>query len=165
MRALHQIVTRTEGVRQGAAVFAGTRVPVRALMDHLDRGGELDAFLTKYPSVSRDVALAACALGLEALVESVPLEPAPPQRSLLPRLDPAGVIQNAEELAFTQVIGKRVVCPACRGLVFKSWPEGWDSHAERRCRGLSAKDGEGRKGEFRKRYGYLFRKSEIGNRK
>lgn len=157
MRALHQVVTRTVGVRRGAAVFAGTRVAVRALMDHFDRGGELEGFLTKYPAVSRDVALAACALGLEALGESVPLDPAPPQRSLLPRLDPTGVIQNAEELAGTQVIGKRVVCPACRGLVFKSWPEGWDSHAERRCRGLSAKDGDGRKAEFRRRYGYLFR--------
>ncbi|MEO8450713.1 MAG: DUF433 domain-containing protein [Gemmatimonadota bacterium] len=157
MRALHQVVTRTEGVRAGAAVFAGTRVPVRSLMEHFDRGGDLDGFLAKHASVRPDVALAACALGLEALLEGVPLDPGPPQRSLLPRLDSAGIIQNAEELSAKQVIGKRVLCPACRSLVFKAWPEGWDSHAERRCRGLSVKGGTERKEEFRRKYGYLFR--------
>ena len=78
-------------------------------------------------------------------------------RVSLPRLDSAGIVQNAEELSAKQVIGKRVLCPACRSLVFKAWPEGWDSHAERRCRGLSAKGGTERKEEFRRKYGYLFR--------
>jgi len=42
----------------GAPVFAGTRVPVRILIEHLEAGDRLDEFLEDYPSVSRDRALA-----------------------------------------------------------------------------------------------------------
>jgi len=156
MRALYQVITRTAGVRR-VAVFAGTRVPVRTLMDHLDKGGDLETFLARYPAVPRDLALAACALGLEALLAQATLDPGPAQRSLLPRVDGGGAIVNAEELTAHLVVGKRVLCPACRALVFKSWPEGWDRHAERRCRGLSHGPEAARKGEFKSRYQHLFR--------
>ena len=96
-------------------------------------------------------------MGLEALLGNVPLEKGPLQRSLLPSQNAAGVILNAEELAVDQVVGKRVRCPACRTLVFSSWPEGWDAHAASRCRGLPGKDPESRKSEFKRRYGQLFR--------
>ena len=39
-------------------MFAGTRVPVRILMEHLEAGDRLDDFLDDYPSVSRDQAVA-----------------------------------------------------------------------------------------------------------
>ncbi len=39
-------------------VFAGTRVPVRILMEHLEAGDRLDDFLTDYPTVSRCQAVA-----------------------------------------------------------------------------------------------------------
>lgn len=157
MRALHQVITRTAGVRRGEAVFAGSRVPVRLLMDHLDRGGDLESFFARYPALPRDVVYAACALGLEALAAAAPLEPAVPQRSLLPRTDRDGVILNAEELAADQVIGRRVLCPSCRSLVFASWPGGWDAHAATRCRGLAARDAAARKAEYKRRYETLFR--------
>lgn len=157
MRALHQTITRSAGVRRGEAVFAGSRVPVRLLIEHLDRGGDLQAFIDRYPSVSREVVLAACALGLEALIQAAPLEPAVAQRSLLPRIDRAGVILNAEELAADQVIGRKVLCPACRTLAFQSWPGGWDAHAATRCRGLAGRDPVARKAEFKRRYEVLFR--------
>lgn len=157
MRALHHVVNRTREVRNGEPVFAGTRVPIRALIDHLDRGRGLDAFLAAHDEIPRDVAEQVLALGLEALLKNVPLEPGPSQRSLLPRQDGGGVILNAEELSVGQVVGKRVRCPACRMLVFRSWPEGWDAHAATRCRGIPGNSQEARKFEFKRRYSHLFR--------
>ena len=39
-------------------MFAGTRVPVRILMEHLEAGDCLDDFLTGHPTVSLDQAVA-----------------------------------------------------------------------------------------------------------
>jgi uncharacterized protein (DUF433 family) len=157
VRALHQVIVRTAEVRHGAPVFVGTRIPVRSLLEHLDRGRDLESFLALHPVLDRELALQALALGLEALLETVPLERRPPQRSLLPRLDEDGAILNAEELSVGQVVGKRVRCPACRMLVFQSWPEGWDAHAATRCRGVQGSGPEARKAEFKRRYAQLFR--------
>ena len=41
----------------GTPVFAGTRVPVQTLIDHLEAGDRLDDFLSDFPSVSRTQAL------------------------------------------------------------------------------------------------------------
>jgi uncharacterized protein (DUF433 family) len=57
-----QIVAREPGVHHGAPVFVGTRVPVWTLVDYPEGGETLDAFLEQYPSVSRDVAVAALEL-------------------------------------------------------------------------------------------------------
>lgn len=51
----------------GTPVFAGTRVPVRALIDYLKGGDSLDDFLSDFPSVSRDMAVAALEEAAEAL--------------------------------------------------------------------------------------------------
>ncbi len=157
MRALHQVVLRTPDVRGGAPVFAGKQVTVRSLLEHLDAGGDLAAFCLAHPDLRPDVVTQALALGLEALLRDIPLERGPSQRSLLPSVSASGVIQNAEELLVGQVVGKKVRCPACRTLVFSSWPEGWDAHAASRCRGLPGADPEARKTEFKRRYGQLFR--------
>lgn len=42
----------------GAPVFAGTRVPVRILFEHLEAGDTLDDFLRDFPTVGRDAAIA-----------------------------------------------------------------------------------------------------------
>jgi uncharacterized protein (DUF433 family) len=44
-------------ILSGAPVFIGTRVPVQALLDHLEDGSTLDSFLEGYPSVSREQAI------------------------------------------------------------------------------------------------------------
>ena len=41
----------------GACVFAGTRVPVRTLIDYLEAGRPLDDFLEDFPTVSREHAI------------------------------------------------------------------------------------------------------------
>ena len=40
-------------------MFRGTRVPVQALFDYLESGETLAEFLEGFPSVTRDVAIAA----------------------------------------------------------------------------------------------------------
>ncbi|MFO1285808.1 MAG: DUF433 domain-containing protein [Rubrivivax sp.] len=42
----------------GTPVFAGTRVPVRVLFEHLEAGDPLDDFLSDFPTVSREQAIA-----------------------------------------------------------------------------------------------------------
>jgi uncharacterized protein (DUF433 family) len=46
-------VSRSSDVMGGAAVFAGTRVPVETLFDYLEAGDSIDEFLEGFPSVSR----------------------------------------------------------------------------------------------------------------
>lgn len=41
----------------GAAVFAGTRVPVQTIIDYLAGGHSLDEFLDDFPTVRREQAL------------------------------------------------------------------------------------------------------------
>lgn len=41
----------------GTPVFAGTRVPVRILFEHLEAGDPLDVFLDDFPTVSREAAV------------------------------------------------------------------------------------------------------------
>lgn len=50
---------RHPDVLGGELVFAGTRVPVRSLFDHLEAGDSLDDFLEGFPSVTKAQAVAA----------------------------------------------------------------------------------------------------------
>ncbi len=43
----------------GMPVFIGTRVPLHALIDYLEGGHSLEEFLDDFPTVSREVAVAA----------------------------------------------------------------------------------------------------------
>lgn len=52
-----KIVTDPE-IMGGTPVFAGTRVPVRILFEHLEAGDSLDVFLEDFPTVSRELAVA-----------------------------------------------------------------------------------------------------------
>ncbi|HZG65691.1 MAG TPA: DUF433 domain-containing protein [Herpetosiphonaceae bacterium] len=61
------LITRSPDRLSGAAVFAGTRVPVQTLIDYLEAGDSLDAFLDDFPSVSRERAVAALDLARQAL--------------------------------------------------------------------------------------------------
>ena len=51
----------------GTPVFVGTRVPLRNLIDYLERDHSLDEFLDAFPSVSRHQAVAALEAAHEAL--------------------------------------------------------------------------------------------------
>lgn len=58
-------------VVSGTPVFKGTRVPVRALLDHLEAGDPLDKFLADFPSVSREQAVRFIELAGEALLTTL----------------------------------------------------------------------------------------------
>lgn len=51
-------ITRDTAVLGGSTVFAGTRVPVKNLFDHLIAGQSIEEFLKDFPSVSRPQAAA-----------------------------------------------------------------------------------------------------------
>ncbi len=53
-----QIVSRNPKVMNGALVFAGTRVPVEILIQHLTAGDTLNKFLDDFPTVSHEQAVA-----------------------------------------------------------------------------------------------------------
>ena len=53
-----QIVSQDPRVMHGTLVFAGTRVPVESLIQHLVAGDSLDMFLDDFPTVSREQAVA-----------------------------------------------------------------------------------------------------------
>jgi uncharacterized protein (DUF433 family) len=55
--SLPQITTDPE-IMGGTPVFAGTRVPVRILFEHLEAGDSLDVFLRDFPTVKRQLAVA-----------------------------------------------------------------------------------------------------------
>ncbi len=44
-------------IMSGTPCFAGTRVPVRTLIDYIEGGATLDEFLEQYPTVSRKQAV------------------------------------------------------------------------------------------------------------
>jgi uncharacterized protein (DUF433 family) len=55
-------------IQSGAPVFAGTRVPVKNLFDYLEAGDPLDVFLEEFPSVTREMAVAALEQARSALI-------------------------------------------------------------------------------------------------
>lgn len=50
-------ITVDPDVMSGVAVFAGTRVPVSALLENLAAGVSLDEFLENFPTVQREMAV------------------------------------------------------------------------------------------------------------
>lgn len=54
-----QFVTRDSEIMNGTPVFRGTRVPFQTLLDYLESGETLDEFLDDFPTVTREMAVAA----------------------------------------------------------------------------------------------------------
>jgi uncharacterized protein (DUF433 family) len=52
------IVTSSPDILSGTPVFAGTRVPVQALIDYLEGGETIDDFLAGFPTVRREQVIA-----------------------------------------------------------------------------------------------------------
>ncbi|MSU41321.1 MAG: DUF433 domain-containing protein [Pedosphaera sp.] len=58
-------------IMSGTPCFAGTRVPVRALLDYIEGGETLDEFLEQYPTVTRKQAVAFLEQASERLLATV----------------------------------------------------------------------------------------------
>ena len=52
------VIETTAEILGGTPVFAGTRVPIRILIEYLEAGDRLDDFLDSFPTVSRHQAVA-----------------------------------------------------------------------------------------------------------
>jgi len=63
-------------IMSGVPVFVGTRVPVRALIDYLVAGDQIDVFLDDFPGVSREQAVAALEIAFDMLVAVAHARPA-----------------------------------------------------------------------------------------
>jgi uncharacterized protein (DUF433 family) len=57
--ASENVIIKDSNILGGEPVFRGTRVPFKVLTDYLEGGDTLDQFLEEYPSVSRELAIAA----------------------------------------------------------------------------------------------------------
>jgi uncharacterized protein (DUF433 family) len=62
------LITTSPDRLSGTPVFAGTRVPVQTLIDYLEAGDPLEAFLKDFPSVSREHAVAVLEVAKSALL-------------------------------------------------------------------------------------------------
>lgn len=69
--SLDDIVVVNPALMNGTPCFAGTRVPVRNLLDYLEAGDTLDEFLAQFPTVSREKAVAFMEQSSRLLIESV----------------------------------------------------------------------------------------------
>jgi uncharacterized protein (DUF433 family) len=52
-------IIKNQKILGGEPVFRGPRVPFKVLTDYLEGGETLDAFLEQYPTVTRELAIAA----------------------------------------------------------------------------------------------------------
>jgi uncharacterized protein (DUF433 family) len=53
------VVHSDPNILGGTPVFVGTRVPVQALIDYIEGGHSLNEFLDDFPTVTREIAIAA----------------------------------------------------------------------------------------------------------
>jgi uncharacterized protein (DUF433 family) len=63
-----RFITVDPEIHSGTPVFAGTRVPIKTLFDHLEAGDSLEVFLDDFPSVTRELAIAVLEEARVALV-------------------------------------------------------------------------------------------------
>jgi len=72
----HPLITRNPNILGGTPVFAGTRVPIKALFDYLEAGDSLDLFLDHFPSVERAQAVELLEIVKETVISQAPVSQA-----------------------------------------------------------------------------------------
>ncbi|MBV9300514.1 MAG: DUF433 domain-containing protein [Acidobacteriaceae bacterium] len=65
------IIVRDPEILGGEPIFRGTRVPFQALLDYLESGDTIEEFLHQFPTVTRDMAIAALERAKESLLASI----------------------------------------------------------------------------------------------
>jgi len=68
---MQTVIIKDEKILGGEPVFRGTRVPFKILTDYLEGGDTLDQFLEQYPSVTRELAIAAIEEARSSLVSQL----------------------------------------------------------------------------------------------
>jgi len=68
---MQSVIIRDSNILGGEPVFRGTRVPFKILIEYLEGGETLDQFLEQYPSVTRELAVAAIEEARSSLVSQL----------------------------------------------------------------------------------------------
>jgi uncharacterized protein (DUF433 family) len=68
VRHMQSVIVKDVDILGGEPVFRGTRVPFKILIEYLEGGDTLDQFLDQYPTVSRELAVAALQEARSSLV-------------------------------------------------------------------------------------------------
>ncbi len=69
---MEKVIVKNPGILNGEPVFRGTRIPFKILTDYLEGGDSLSEFLEQYPSITREVAVAALEEARLSLVAQLP---------------------------------------------------------------------------------------------
>ena len=69
--ALGSVISVDQDIMHGTPCFAGTRVPVQTLLDFLETGDTIDAFLKAYPYIPRQQVHAFLELSKDLTVEQL----------------------------------------------------------------------------------------------
>ena len=67
---MNRLITIDKEILSGTPVISGSRVPVKNLFDYLETGESLDTFLTDFPSVKKDHAIALLVAAQKLLMSS-----------------------------------------------------------------------------------------------
>jgi uncharacterized protein (DUF433 family) len=65
---MNRAIITNQDILGGEPIFRGTRVPFRILIEYMEGSETLDQFLEQYPSVSRELAIAAIEEAYSSLV-------------------------------------------------------------------------------------------------
>jgi uncharacterized protein (DUF433 family) len=57
LKMKNEFVQRSKDILGGVPVFTGTRVPIQNMIDYLEAGDSIDAFLEDFPTVKREQAI------------------------------------------------------------------------------------------------------------
>ena len=68
---MQSVIVKDRNILGGEPVFRGTRVPFKILIEYLDGGDTVDQFLEQYPSVSRELAIAAIEEARSSLISQL----------------------------------------------------------------------------------------------
>ena len=68
MTTITSVIHTDPEILGGTPVFVGTRVPIRTLLDYLAAGDSLEDFLEHFPTVPRQLAVAALSQAGDLLV-------------------------------------------------------------------------------------------------
>lgn len=68
---MEDVITRNPNIMHGTPCFRGTRVPFQNLLDYLEEGDTLNDFLEQFPSVTREMAIAALESAKESLLARI----------------------------------------------------------------------------------------------
>ena len=71
MASVEGVIIKDPEILGGMAVFRGTRVPFKNLVDYLEGGHSLDEFLRQFPTVTREMAIQALEEAKDSLLARI----------------------------------------------------------------------------------------------